>query len=166
LGGDIDSRKSTAANIFILDNNKDNYRSCSIAISWLSKLQKVVAFSSVEAEYMALKEATKESLYLQNFIEELFSYNPLKGYNVFSKVNTIKTDILSAIELAINPISHARTKHVDINYHFVRENLLSNNIDLVYESTSTILADNLTKATSVPKFEDFISAISLIRLDY
>jgi hypothetical protein len=46
-----------------------------IAISWLSKLQKVVAISSVEAEYIALKEATKESLYLQNFINELFSYN-------------------------------------------------------------------------------------------
>jgi hypothetical protein len=102
-----------------------------IAISWLSKLQKVVAISSAEAEYIALKEATKESLYLQNFINELFSYNSLKEYNVFSKVNTIKTDSLSAIELAKNPIYHARTKHVDITYHFVRENLLSNNIDLV-----------------------------------
>jgi hypothetical protein len=136
-----------------------------LAISWLSKLQKVVAISSAEAEYIALKEATKESLYLQNFINELFSYNSLKEYNVFSKVNTIKTDSLSAIELAKNPIYHARTKHVDITYHFVRENLLSNNIDLVYENTSTILADNLTKATSIPKFKDFISRISLIRLD-
>jgi hypothetical protein len=112
---------------------------------------------------MSLKEGTKESLYLQNFIKELFSYKSLKDYNLFNKVNTIKTDSLSAIELAKNPIYHARNKHVDITYYFVRENLLSNKIDLVYENTSTILADNLTKATSVPKFKDYISCINLVR---
>jgi hypothetical protein len=111
---------------------------------------------------MSLKEATKESLYLQNFIKELFSYNYLSSYNLFNKVNTIKTDSLSAIELAKNPLYHARTKHVDITYHFVRENLLEENIDLVYENTSTILADNLTKPTSSPKFKDFISRINLV----
>jgi hypothetical protein len=162
-GGDLDSRKSTTGNIFILNNNKDNYsNNTNIAISWISKLQKTVAISSAEAEYIALKEATKESLYLQNFIKELFNYNSLKEYNVFNKVKIIKTDSLSAIELAKNPIYHARTKHVDITYHFVRENLLSNNIELVYENTSTILADNLTKATSIPKFKDFISRINLV----
>jgi hypothetical protein len=165
-GGDLDSRKSTGGNIFILDNSKDNYSSNSIAISWLSKLQKIVAISSTEAEYIALKEATKESLYLQNFIKELFNYNSIKKYSsIFNKVNTIKTDSVNAIELAKNPTYHARTKHVDITYHFVRENLLSSNIDLVYENTSTILADNLTKATSNPKFQDFKSRIGLIRID-
>lgn len=60
-GGDIDSRKSTIGNIFLLENiiNKK-----SIAISQISKLQKTVAISSAEAKYMSLKEATKESLYL------------------------------------------------------------------------------------------------------
>jgi hypothetical protein len=162
-GGDLDSRKSTTANIFTLNNSKDNYNN-SIAISWLSKLQKVVAISSAEAEYIALKEATKESLYLQSFIKELTSFKSLEEFKVFNSINTIKTDSLSAIELAKNPIYHARTKHVDITYHFVRENLLSKNIDLVYENTSTILADNLTKATSFPKFNSFKSRISLIKL--
>lgn len=113
---------------------------------------------------MALKEATKESLYLNNFIKELFSYNILQKYNIFNKLNIIQTDSLSAIELAKNPIFHARTKHVDITYHFVRENLISNNIDLVYENTSTILSDNLTKPTSYIKFKDFITRIGLIRI--
>lgn len=163
-GGDIDSRKSTTGNIFVLNNNKDNYSNNSnIAISWISKLQKTVAISSAEAEYMSLKEATKESLYLQNFIKELFNNKALKSYNLFNNLNTIKTDSLSAIELAKNPIYHARTKHVDITYHFVRENLLSNNTSLVYENTSTILADNLTKVTSIPKFKDFISRINLVK---
>ena len=163
-GGDLDSRKSTTGNIFILSNNKDNYSNNSnIAISWISKLQKTVAISSAEAEYMSLKEATKESLYLQNFIQELFNNKALKDFNLFNNLNIIKTDSLSAIELAKNPIYHARTKHVDITYHFVRENLLSNKINLVYENTSTILADNLTKATSIPKFKDFISRINLVK---
>jgi hypothetical protein len=117
---------------------------------------------------MSLKEATKESLYLQNVIKELFFNNSsLKDYSTIfnSKLNTIKTDSLSAIELAKNPIYHARTKHVDITYHFVRENLLSNNIDLAYENTSTILADNLTKATSTSKIKDFTSRINLVELN-
>jgi hypothetical protein len=151
-GGNIDARKSTTGNLFVLSNTKDNFSNI-VAISWLSKLQKTVALSSAEAEYMSLKEATKESLYLQNVIRELFINNSsIKDYSVFNKLNTIKTDSLSAIELAKNPVYHARTKHVDIQYHFVRENLLNNNIDLVYKNTSTILADNLTKPTSIPKF--------------
>ena len=114
---------------------------------------------------MALKEATKESIYLQNFIKELFYNNNYNNnYNLFNKINIIKTDSLSAIELAKNPIYHARTKHVDIIYHFVRENLLENKIDLVYENTSTILADNLTKLTSLPKFIDYKSRIGLINI--
>ena len=145
-GGDLDTRKSTIGNIFAL--NKDINNSNYIAISQLSKLQKTVAISSAEAKYISLKEATKESLYLQSFIKELFSYKNLTKYNIFNKLNTIKIDSLSAIELAKNPVYHARTKHINITYYFVRENLLSNKIDLKYENTSTILADNLTKATS------------------
>lgn len=80
---------------------------------------KTQAISSAEAEYLSLKEATKESLYLQNFIKELFRCKSLKDYNLFNKVNTIRTDSLSAIELAKNPIYHAKTKHVDIAYHFI-----------------------------------------------
>jgi len=114
---------------------------------------------------MALKESTKESLYLQNFLKELFSSKSLQSFEIFNKLNIIKTDSLSAIELAKNPIYHARTKHVDITYHFVRENLLNNNIELVYENTSTILADNLTKPTSYPKFQDFINRIGLVNIE-
>jgi len=160
-GGDLDSRKSTTANIFTLSKENSN----TIAISWLSKLQKIVTISSAKAEYIALKEATKESLYLQNFIKELLSYEALEELNIFNKVNTIKTNSLSAIELAKNPIYYARTKHVDITFHLIRDNLLKNNIHLVHENTSTILADNLTKATSIPKFRDLVTRINLIRLE-
>ena len=164
-GGDLDSRKSTTGNIFILNNSKSNYNN-NIAISQILKLQKTIAISSTEAEYIALKEATKESLYLNNFIKDLFNNNSIKEFSsIFNRTNIIKTDSLSAIELAKNPVFHARTKHVDITYYFVRENLLNNKINLVYKNTSTILADNLTKPTSYSKFKDFINKISLVKLD-
>ena len=162
-GGDLDSRRSTSGNIFILQNNLNNRDNRNIAISWISKLQKVVAISSAEAEYISLKEATKESLYLNNFLKELFSFNSINSIsNIFNITNIIKTDSQSAIELAKNPIYHARTKHVDITYHIVRENLQEQKISLVYENTKTILADILTKPTSKEKFNNFISRINLV----
>ena len=158
-GGDLVSRKSTTGNIFLLQFKNSNYN---IPISWLSKLQKTVALSSAEAEYMALKEATKESLYLQNFIKELITI--IKDYNLinlFNSLNKIETDSLSAIELAKNPIYHARTKHVDIIYHFIRENLLNQKIDLIYKPTSILISNNLTKSTNDSKFNQFIKDINL-----
>ena len=115
---------------------------------------------------MALKEATKESIYLQNTLKELFINNSVSKEfnNIFNTLNTIKTDSLSAIELAKNSVYHARTKHVDIIYHFVRENLLNNSINLVNENTSTILADNLTKPTSISKLQDFTRKVNLVDL--
>jgi len=112
---------------------------------------------------MALKEATKESIYLQNFIKELQNYSSIPLSSVFNTLNAIKTDSLSALELAKNPVYHARTKHVDITYHFVRESLSNKTIDLQYENTKTILSDNLTKSTSLPKFKDFVARIGLTK---
>ena len=163
-GSDLDTRKLTTGNIFCLQNNKNNNKNSFIAISWLSKLQKTVAISSAKAKYIALKEATKESLYLQSFIKELSISNIKDISNLFYKVNIIKTDSLSAIELAKNPIYYARTKHVDITYYFVRENLLERKIDLVYKSTNSLLADNLTKPTNNPKYYNFIKDIGLVKL--
>ena len=77
-GGDLDTRKSTSGNLFILQNNLNNQQNKNIAISQISKLQKVVVISSAKTEYIALKEATKENLYLDNFLKELFSYNSIK----------------------------------------------------------------------------------------
>ena len=153
-GGDSISRRSTTGIIFLLGTNKDK----PIALNWLSKLQKTVALSSCEAEYMALKEAVKENLYLNNLIKEL----PYYIRDLFDKeIKTIYTDSQSAIELAKNPLYHARTKHVDIRYHFVREKVLSNEIILKYHPTQSLLADGLTKPISNPKWLEFIQGLGL-----
>ena len=151
-GGDYTSRRSTSGYVFLLNSNKNNS-----AIAWLSKLQKTVALSSAEAEFMAYKEAIKQSIYLNLFIKEIDTIFP-----VFNKTNIVYTDSQSAIELAKNPTYHARTKHVDIRYYFVREKVENKEIEFVYQPTATLLADNFTKAVSIQKTKDFIAEANLL----
>ena len=83
-----------------------------IAISWKASLQKVVALSTTEVEYIALTEAVKESLWLEGITKEL---------KIQNEVITVHCDNQSAIDLSRNFVHHERTKHIDIKLHFVRE---------------------------------------------
>ena len=99
-GGEYSTRRSTTGYLFLFGNSP---------ISWASKLQKTVALSSCEAEYMSQKKAIKEHIWLSSLFEQLgltYSKSP------------IWTDSQSAIALARNPEHHARTKHIDIQYPF------------------------------------------------
>jgi hypothetical protein len=149
-GGDLVSRKSTTGWIYTIDNT---------AIGWNSKLQKTVALSSAEAEYMALKETIKHNIYLNSII----SLVPILNQEIRDK-KTIFTDSQSAIELAKNPVHHNRTKHIDIQYHFVRSNYLEGVVDLVYCPTNILLADGLTKSISNPKFNEFVKGLGLVNI--
>jgi hypothetical protein len=108
------------------------------AISWSCKKQGSVALSSTEAEYMALVQVLKESIWLQRLLREL-------GREA-ENAKTIYEDNQGAIALANNPEYHARTKHVDIQYHFVRECVENGDIELEYCPTADMVADALTKA--------------------
>ncbi|KAL6420584.1 hypothetical protein ACFW04_014632 [Cataglyphis niger] len=112
-------------------------------ITWESRKQRTVALSSVEAEYMGLTEATKESIYLRKFFLEL-------GLKKFSDT-IIFNDSASALKLAKNPIFYGRTKHIDIKHHFVREALKDNLINLEYLCTEDMMADVFTKALPASK---------------
>ena len=108
-------------------------------ISWKSKRQQSVALSSCEAEYMALASATQEALYLIQLLKEVDpNYDP-------SKPVVINEDNQSAIALVNNPVNHARTKHINIRYHFIREQVIDNNINIKYLPTASMVADCLTK---------------------
>ena len=109
-GGDINTRRSTSGFIFFYNNN---------LISWNSTLQKTVALSSCEAEYMALKEASKENIYLNNTIS--FLTNKLQLISDSNNTPIILVDNQGSLKLAENPEFHKRTKHIDIIYHFIRE---------------------------------------------
>lgn len=145
-GGDFSSRKSTTGYVFLFGNS---------AISWSSKLQKTVALSSCEAEYMALKEGIKEQIWLQSLYQQL-------GIPYRNDQTTLYTDSQSAIALAKNPEHHARTKHIDIQYHFVRQNVQDTTVKLTYIPTTDQPADGLTKALDSTKFARFIRYLGLV----
>lgn len=153
-GGDLGTRRSTTGYIFLLNSNNRNS-----IVSWNSRLQRTVALSSCEAEYMAFKDAIKERLFIRNLISEIPT---LQGF--ISPVNTIYTDSKSAIDLTKNPVFHSRTKHIDIQYHFIREAYTNKLIDLVYIPTNKQLADPLTKPLDNAKFNRFIVDIGLKHL--
>lgn len=106
-------------------------------ISWESKKQKTVALSSSEAEYMALAEACKESLYLRNLQFEITN----KKYTI-----ELYNDNQSALKLTVNPIFHKRTKHIDIRYHFCRDCVIDNIVNVKYLPSAEMPADLLTKS--------------------
>jgi len=96
-----------------------------------------VALSSVEAEYMAASQAAKEALWLRALLREL-------GMRA-SSPTTLCSDSQGSIALSRNPEHHARSKHIDIRHHFIREQVAVGSINLVYVPTEDMAADVLTK---------------------
>lgn len=127
---DLDKRRSCTGYVFLLQNG---------AISWGSRRQPTVALSTTEAEYMALSAAIQEASWLQEFANELGDLIP-------NKMVVISCDNQSAIHLASNDAYKARSKHIDIRHHFIREKVENSNIKLEYIPTDHMVADNLTKA--------------------
>nr|GAT43935.1 polyprotein [Mycena chlorophos] len=125
------------------------------AISWSSKKQELVTLSTTEAEYVALTHAAKEATWLRALIGEL--YRPLEH------PLTLYGDNQSSIALAYSDIGqfHARTKHIDIRYHFIRYVLTNGTIRLVYCPTNDMVADCLTKALPSTKAKHFAAALGL-----
>jgi len=107
-------------------------------VTYSSKKQGSVALSSTESEYMAILHALKEQIWLLRFLKEI-------GYDI-SNQNVIYCDNQSAIALAHNPEHHARTKHIDIQYHFIRNCIEDGTTRLEYCPTEDMVADGLTKA--------------------
>ena len=113
------------------------------AVSWVSKLQTVAALSTIEAEYMAATEACKEAIWLKRLVEEL-------GHT--QQNIPVYCDSQSALHIARNPSSHSRTKHIDVQYHFVREVVEEGSVDMQKIHTKDNLADIMTKPVNSDKF--------------
>ena len=110
--GDLDKRKSTSGYVFTLAGG---------AISWVSKLQMVVALSTTEAKYMASTQACKEAILIQRILEEIGH----KQEKIF-----LFCDSQSALHITRNPTFHSRTKHIGVQYHFVRELVDKGTVDM------------------------------------
>ena len=115
------------------------------SISWKSSRQPIVALSSTEAEYMGLSAATQEALYLKQLLNDI---DPQ-----FKIPIVVYEDNQGAIALIENPVHHQRTKHIDIRYHFIREQVINDCIDVEYLQTDLMVADYLTKPVGRIKLE-------------
>lgn len=114
-------------------------------VAWSARKQPLIALSTAEAEYIALTTVARELLYLQLLIEELYSELPLP--------TPIHCDNQSAIALASKPKFQARTKHIDIRFHFVRQHIKNGTFSLLYCPTDDNIADAFTKALPRPRLQ-------------
>jgi len=126
-------------------------------ISWSSKKQQIVALSTTEAEYIAQSHAAKEALWLRTFIGELRG-KPTQPL-------TIHCDNQGAIALSKDNKFHARTKHIDIRHHFIREAIEDRKLSVVYIPTDDNPADIFTKPLAKAKFRRFVELLGLREID-
>ncbi|KAJ4767670.1 Gag/pol [Rhynchospora pubera] len=134
--GSIDDRRSTSGFCVYLGRN---------LVSWCAKKQPTVLRSSTEAEYRSLALTCTEIKWLTYLLEEL-------GIAMVSKP-CLWCDNIGATFLASNPMFHARTKHIEIDYHFVREQVADNKLDVKFICSADQLSDVMTKPLPLPRFQ-------------
>ena len=110
--------------------------------------------SSTKAEYKALANATAEMMWVQKLLTELKVPHPPAA--------RLWCDNLGAKYLSANPVFHARTKHIEIDFHFVRETVAQGLLDIQFIHTGDQVADGLTKALPVVKLMKFRSNLNLV----
>ena len=120
-------------------------------ISWHAGLQRIVAQSSTEAEYVALAEASNEVVYLRQLMSTLQMEQTV--------ATPIYEDNSSTIKLVENPVAHKRSKHFDVRHHVLRTRQEEGVIKVIKVSTDDNCADIFTKAVPVSTFHKHVSAI-------
>lgn len=113
-------------------------------VSWKTKKQPIVSRSSAEAEYRSMAVTTCELKWIKSLVRSL-------GV-IHSKPMRLFCDSQSVLHIAKNPVFHDRTKHIEVDCHFVRDELQGVNITALYVPTGHQLADNLTKALGRQQF--------------
>ena len=124
------------------------------AVSWQSRLQKTVALSTTEAEYMAAVEAGKEILWMKDFIGEL---------GIRQDEYRLYCDSQSAIHLAKNAEFHSRMKHIQRRYHWIRDRVEDRELALTKIHTAENVSDMLTKVLTPEKVDACRKPIGLTR---
>lgn len=139
-----DTRRSTSGYCCFLGDN---------LISWSSKRQPTISRSSAEAEYRGVANVVAETCWLRNLLLEL--HCPLRHATL------IYCDNVSAVYLSENPVQHQRTKHVELDIHFVREKVALGHIRVLHVPTRYQYADIFTKGLPRHLFLDFRSSLSV-----
>jgi hypothetical protein len=127
------------------------------AISWSSKKQPTVALSSTEAEYRGVAIVACEVVWLQKLLSD--------SEQLVDAPVVIYCDNINSILLANNPVYHARTKHIEVHYHFIREKVLAKEIDLIHVSTENQVTNIFTKALGTNKLRKLRKMLGVLKVD-
>ena len=123
-------------------------------VSWCAKKQPTVSRSSTEAEYKALANATAEVMWIQKLLDELGVQHP--------RAARLWCDNIGAKYLFANPVFHARTKHIEIDFHFVRERVAQKLLEICFINSADQLADGFIKPLVATKVEEFRNNLNLV----
>ena len=141
--GDTQARKSRSGYTIFLGNS---------LISWRSKLQTCTALSTAEAEYIAANHAGCEIIFLRSLFESFGFPQP---------TTTIFEDNQSCIHMSNNPVINDAGKHIQIKYHWIRDEINKASFSLVYCNTKDMIADTLTKPLDLHSFNKHCSSLGI-----
>jgi hypothetical protein len=122
-------------------------------VSWASKKQNSIALSTAEAEYIAADHYCVQLLWMRQTLRDY-------GYKL-SKVPLL-CDNESAIRMADNPVEHGHTKHIDIQYHFLRDHQQRGDIKIAYVNTKNQLVDIFTKPLDEKTFSKLRNEVNIL----
>jgi Reverse transcriptase (RNA-dependent DNA polymerase) len=139
-----EDRRAISGYAFLIDGG---------AVSWSSKRQEIVSLSTTESEYVAATHGMKEALWLRSLLTDAF------GTTI--SATTLFSDNQAAIALTRDHQYHARTKHIDVRYHFIRWVIEQGSLRIIYCPTDDMVADTLTKALPAAKVKHFAAGLGL-----